>query len=466
MRNNKIMKSAFGGKTYFKVLAVTFLAIASTLSLTGCGTILSTSTPTIVVWGFQDEDVFKPIIKDFQSQNKNVNVTYVKKTLDANYENDALNSILSGAGPDVWAIPNDWVYRHKDKLAAMPDTILTDKKIVAKDYFSDIILKDNVLDNKIYGLSPTADVLQVYYNPVLFDNAKTAFNKANQNNEALLVQIDKIFNDFPITWDEFDKIIPYLTAKNGTTISTAGAALGSANNITNSADILSLLMLQNQTKMTSDDLSQATFNLPVKDSANKDVFAGRNAMDFYSSFSNPSSPNYTWNAAQGNDVDAFVQNKVAMIFGYSNLAGYFHQVYPNFDFAQARVPQVGDTNSIIDYAKYTTFVVPSNSPQQTNAWNFIAQLSTDDASTYRSATKEISSRLQEVDVTLKDRGNGAPDNAQLKTATDWNKGRYPVELDNLFKDAINRVEAKSTSSQASLDTAAAKATEYLRRSGW
>ncbi|MCX6812417.1 MAG: extracellular solute-binding protein [Candidatus Berkelbacteria bacterium] len=453
-------------KTYFKVLIVSFLAIASTLSLTGCGTILSSSTPTIVVWGFQDEDVFKPIIKDFQSQNKNVNVTYIKKTLDANYENDALNSILSGAGPDVWAIPNDWVYRHKDKLAPMPDTLLSSKKIVAKDYFADIILKDNVIENKIYGLSPTVDVLQAYYNPTLFDSAKSAFDKANQNNDALRTQIDKIFNNFPITWEEFNKIIPYLTAKNGATITTAGAAIGSAGNVSDSADLLSLLMLQNQTKITADDLSQATFNLPVKNSANQDVFAGKNALDFYTSFSNPGSADYTWNSAQSNDIDAFVNGKVAMIFGCSNLAGYFRQVYPNFSFAQARVPQVGDTNSIVDFAKYTTYVVPAASPQQANGWNFITMLSTDDASTYRSATKEISSRLQQTDVNLKDRGAGTPDAEQLKTASDWNKGRYPVELDNLFKDAINRVEAKSTGSQASLDTAAAKATEYLRRSGW
>jgi len=57
----------------------------------------------------------------------------------------------------------------------------------------------------------------------------------------------------------------------------------------------SLLMLQNQTKMISEDLGQASFNLPTKDSSGKDIYPGTKALDFYTSYSNPSSPNYTWN---------------------------------------------------------------------------------------------------------------------------------------------------------------------------
>lgn len=454
-------------KKYLKVIGTTLLAVLMTISLTGCGTPATKTTPSLVIWGFQDEDVFKPIIKDFQQSHKGLDVKYYKKSLDGNYENDALNSVLSGQGPDVWAIPNDWVYRHKDKLAAMPANMLTDKKIVAKDYFADVVIADNVFNNQIYGLSPTIDILQAFYNPTLFDSTRTYVNKTLSNsNPTEQSALSQILNKFPITWDEFNKIIPYLTVKNGASVSVAGAAIGTTNNVSKSADLLSLLMLQNQTKMLSDDLSQATFNLPVKNSANVDVYAGKNSLDFYNGFANSGAANYTWNASMLGDVEAFVQNKVAVIFGYSDLAIYLKQVYPNFQFQQALMPQVGEVNNIIDYAHYTTYVVPEASPNVTNAWQFIQFLSTDEASTYRSATKEIASKKTTAEINLKNRGAGTPSQDQIKTAQSWNKGRYPVEVDNLFKQAIDRVNNKTQNSQASLDTAAAKVTEFLRKTTW
>ena len=395
-----------------------------------------------------------------------MDIKYVKKDLNSSYENEALNSILSGQGPDVWAIPNDWVYRHKEKLSPAPPTVLKNSRIVMRDYFVDPIIKDNVFDSQVYGFSPSVDILQAFYNPSLFDNAQTLSRKVNENNEEQRDRIAKILNNFPVTWNEFNQAVPYLTVRNGPNISVAGAAIGTSNNVSHPANILSLLMLQNQTKMLSDDLSQAAFNLPVKNSANQDVFAGRNALDFYTGFSDPGKPNYTWNSSMPSDVEAFVQGKVAIIFGYSSLAGYFRQLYPNFNFEQSKMPQVGEINTIIDFAHYTTYAVPELSPVSQTAWEFIAYLSTDAASTYQSATKEISSRLSDENANLKERGSGAATTAQTKTAQTWNKGRYPVEIDNLFRGAIDRVNNHSQNSQASLDTAAASTTELLRRTTW
>lgn len=466
---SKIKKSASSKwKKILKTFTVSTLAIAMTLTLTGCSTKTVTTPKELVIWGFIDEDVFKPIIKDFKNTHKGIEVKYYKKTLDGNYENAALNSILSGGGPDVWAIPNDWVYRHKDKLSAAPDTLLKDKKLVPKDYFSDLILQDNVFDNRVYGMPPTTDVLQVYYNPEVFNNAsekiRTSFkNDPNQRND-----LTKIINNFPVTWAEFDKIIPWLTTRSGNNIITAGAAIGTSGNITNSRDIFSLLMLQNQTKMLSDDLSLATFNLPVKNSAGSDVYPGKNALDFYSKYADPSNSSYTWNASMPNDVDAFVQGKVGMIFGYSDLATFIQQVYPKFTFRRGLIPQIGDLNPIVDYASYTTYVVPENSVAKDLAWQFIVGLVTDQSSTYKSATKELSAKRQSnVTPELKSRSSGNPPSDQIAVkAITFTKGRYPVEFDNQLGQAIDRVNSKAQNSQASLDTAAANVTEFLRKTTW
>ena len=466
MRNE--IKSAFGGKKLLKIIGTSTLAVAMALTLTGCGTATTAKPNQVVVWGFVDEDVFKPIIKDFQSSNKGITVKYYKKTLDANYEDAALNSILSDQGPDVWAIPNDWVYRHKDKLAAAPDTLLKSKKLVPKDYFSDFVLSDNAFDNQIFGMPPTSDVLQVYYNPEIFNSATAKVTAALKNDPTQKSQVNKILNNFPVTWAEFDQIIPWLTTKSGNNISVAGAAIGTSGNVTNSADILSLLMLQNQTKILSDDLSQATFNLPVKNSAGGDVYAGKNSLDFYSKYADPSNPAYTWNSSMPNDVDAFVQGKVGMIFSYSNLATFMQQVYPKFSFKRGLIPQVGDLNPIIDLASYTSFVVPDNSVVKDLAWQFVVGLATEQSSTYKSATKELSAKRQTgVTPELKSRtSGGAPTDQIAVKALTFTKGRYPVELDREFMQAIDRVNARAQNSQASLDTAAANETELLRRTTW
>lgn len=452
-------------RKYLKIAGTSCLAIVMALILTGCGQKTTVATPKqMVVWGFVDEDVIKPLITSFSKKNK-VEVKYYKKELNSTYETDALNSILSGQGPDVWAMPNDWVYRHKDKLAPMPEDLIKTRKLVMKDAFADPIIKDNVFDNGIYGLSPTIDVLQIFYNPTLYDAAKANIRKNYKGADK--EEIAAILNKFPVTWGEFNRIIPLLTTRSGGSVQTAGVAMGAGNNVTNASDILSLLMLQNQTKITADSLDLATFNLPIKNSAGTDVYPGKNALDYYSSFADPNSANYTWNASMPNDVDAFVQDKAVMIFAYSTLANKIQQLYPKFTIQKALVPQIGDLNPITDYAKYTSYTVPENSPLVSTAWDFVAQLSIDQASSYKSATKELQSKKSSADVPLAKRpSNSAPTSSEIATAATWNKGRYPVEIDNLFKDAIGRVNSKSQNSQAALDTIAASTTELLRRKTW
>jgi len=457
-------------KKFLKIFGTSTLAIAMALSLTGCGTATSTAPTQIVVWGFVDEDVFTPIIRDFKNSHKGIDVKYYKKDLDANYEDNALNSILSGQGPDVWAIPNDWVYRHKDKLAPTPDSLLTSAKLVPKDFFNSFVMSDCAFDNKMYAMPGSTDSLRVYYNQQLLTQADDKIGNALRDDTDARSSLSRIISSLPATWEEFDKIIPWLTVKNGSQIQTAGAAIGTSNNVSYSQDILSLLMIQNSTKMLSDDLSQATFNLPVKNSSGVDTFPGKTALDFYTKYSNPGSAQYTWNAGMPNDIEAFVQGKVAIIFGYSGLAGHLNQVYPNFRFQTGLMPQVGNLNPIIDYAHYTTYTVPKESVAVSTAWSFIINnLATDQSGTYVAATKElpVSKTSDQTQPSLQSRTEvNTPGPQILSTMQSWNKGRYPVDLDNQLKDAINRVNARSQSSQASLDTAASNITELLRKKTW
>jgi maltose-binding protein MalE len=454
-------------KKYLKVAGTSLLAIIMALTLTGCGEKQTPEAKEMVVWGFVDEDVFKPIIRDFNSSISPIKINYIKKNFDSNYENDALNSIMSGQGPDVWAIPNDWVFRHQQKLYPMPENLIKEGKIDFTNY-ARVLLSDNLINKQMYGLTPGLDTLQIFYNPSLIEKGRQRAQIGLENNDKEMEDTIRIFNNLPITWDELNKIVPWITEKKGSEITTAAIALGTSNNVSESADILSLLMLQNQTKMTSDDISQASFNLPAKDSSGQDIYPGANSLSFYTSYANPANPNYSWNQSMPNDVQAFVNGKVAMIFGYSSLDKYLNQVYPNFYYQKTLVPQIGNPNQIVDYASYTTYVVPQISSVKNTAWKFVNYLSNEAYPTYISATRTISPRIieQSGGEALKNRANSELSNEILDSLSTWNKGRYPVELDNLFKDAISRVNTGSQSPQASLDTAATKLTELLRKEDW
>ena len=455
-------------KKLLKITGTSCLALVLMVTLTGCSSKPKVAGPNeLVVWGFVDEDAMKPIIKDFNATKKNVTVKYFKKNLDADYENASINSILSGQGPDVWAIPNDWVYRHKDKLAPVSDSLLKTKKVTPKDYFADFIIDDSTFDNKMYAMPASSDVLQVYYNTELLDAARIRARKSTSGEEGQT--INRILNNLPATWEEMEKIVPWITVRSGNSIQQGGISIGTDENVTNSNDILSLLMIQNQTKMLSEDLTQSTFNLPIKNTAGANIFPGKNALDFYSKFSDPLNPSYTWNTSLGNDVTAFVEGKVTAIFAYSNLTSYLQQSYPQLQFKRGLVPQVGDLNPVVDYANYTTFVAPAASNNNVGAaWEFIISISTTSSGSYKSATKELSNKKYTgEDQVLKSRASSnAPSDILLNTMTTWNKGRYPVEVDEQLKSAISRVNNRSQSSQASLDTAAANITSLLRKETW
>jgi len=459
---NKLLKALSG---------VLVLVLAATL-ISGCSSRGTSAPKTFVIWAFDDEDVWKPIIKEAQKDAlKGYEVNYVKKTLNDSYEDDALNSILSGQGPDIWAMPNDWVYRHKDKLTPMPDSLIKSSKLNLDDQFVPAIKQSGYFDNKLYTLSPTVDTLMVYYNEKLLQSSLDEFNashKGDANIEARKTA-SKILNQIPTTWSDFTEASKIITARSGGGFSRSGVSMGTANNINNSEDILYALMLQDGTKMTSDDYSLATFNLPQTTSAGANEVPATKALEFYNSFANSASANYSWNSSVPNNIESFVNGQTAMIFGFESLSNHLAQVYPGFKYKKAPLPQIGTANDVAtDYASYITFAVPKLSSNSDAAWQTIYLLSTDQASSYANTVQiSQSAKKKDFQVSLKDReSNNSPGKLQTQTAQTWVKGRYPNEADSAIRTAIENVATAQQDAQSALDLAASTITTLLRKNTW
>jgi ABC-type glycerol-3-phosphate transport system substrate-binding protein len=262
--------------------------------------------------------------------------------------------------------------------------------------------------------------------------------------------------------------IKLVTKRSGNDIVRAGAAIGTSNNVSKSQDLLYALMLQNEVSMTSEKIDLATFNLPSSTASGTSDTPGKKVLDFYKSFSDPGSTNYTWNASMPNDVDAFLSNKVAIIFANQSLNNYLAQKNPDFNYSTAPFPQVGtDYNTVMDYASFSTLAVPAVSKYPDIAWQVIKILSGSMANSYaRTIGLSSSEKLADFTPTVERDGGGSLGAEQAQTAHTWIKGRYPNAVDTIFREVINNVSTQGQDTQTALDLAAAKVTDLLRKDSW
>ncbi len=138
----------------------------------------------------------------------------------------------------------------------------------------------------------------------------------------------------------------------------SGVALGTNANVNRAVDILYLMMLQQGTMPYTG--MQPTFADPVQKNGNF-TNPGVSALSFYTSFANPSSPNYNWNAQSDYSIDAFANGRAAFLYSYSYSRATILQKSPNLNFDVAGVPQPDLNNPSVNFANYWGEVVSKQS---------------------------------------------------------------------------------------------------------
>ena len=152
----------------------TGVALVLALTLGGCSRKQTTQVQTqneLTIWSPLDaEETFIPLIKDFQGQNPSIRISYVRKDL-ANYEGESLDALASLEGPDIWAIRNDWITKHKNKLLSMPREFFAEGKKdttpltqAFEQTFWPAQVADFVIDNKVWGVPLYMDQLSLFTN--------------------------------------------------------------------------------------------------------------------------------------------------------------------------------------------------------------------------------------------------------------------------------------------------------------
>lgn len=445
--NRKILYLGIGGLVLLIILIV-LLVVGSS------GDKNKNQPLTLTFWNLDDDkSAFEEIIAGFEQAHANVKIEYTKKE-PKNYLNNILEAIATGQGPDILAVPNDWLPKYHTLLTPMPAGKLADKKLKKSDTdvyaatFPSVVAEDNIMDQKIYGFPLSIETLELYLNPAILTDALSDYRKTHEDVEP---NVQKIFNEGPKTWDEFTQIVQIVTQKNGSNIIRSGAAFGTADNIEQSADILTLMLLQFGAKMTTDDHTAALFH--TKDN-NFDEFAsqefpGAKALEFYTSFANPKNQNYTWNGSMPSAQRAFAEEKTAMLVDYPSAGREIKRINPNLNFTQTLIPQVEETGHPVNFASYFTFSVNRNSQNAAAAWDFILfLLNKDNSASYFEKTRKTSALLDKIS-----------EDSPILTAKSWFVPD-PEKADSIFRDIIKQVNA-GQNAQTAIEGAASQITNLL-----
>ncbi|MGC8775731.1 MAG: extracellular solute-binding protein [Minisyncoccia bacterium] len=327
----------------------------------------------LTIWGIEPKTNFDPLISAYKALRPNVKIEY-QQLEENNYRQKVLDALASGSGPDIFMIQNKTLLKDIYKIYPALSTQFNLAQL--RQFFPQVVEDDFVYNNNIYALPLYIDSLALFYNNDYFNKAGLVYP--------------------PATWDDFALYAQKLKVLNlNNEIVQAGAAMGSSEkNIFYATDILKLLL-----KQSGYFLFDVVKGVDFGSKSN-----GEKVLNFYSSFANPQTSNYTWPRNFEDSISAFSSSKVAMIFAYQKDISQILNKNPYLNFSIAPVPQIKDSNISYAYANYWALTVSAQSKNPTWAWDFIIYSATNNnsVSAYLTASGKPPALRSEISKYLSD----------------------------------------------------------------
>ncbi len=418
------------------VLLVVFAVIALVLFLFSMRKASSdTQKVTLTYWGlWEDKSVMANVLNDFTKQHPNITVDYIQQD-PKQYTERLITRIQGGNGPDVFRFHNTWLPFLQPLM-----TPLSKETISPQDFntnYYPVIRSDLSKNGAIYGVPLEIDTLAMFVNTDLLKKAGVSV---------------------PTTWNDFVTDARTLTVvdANGK-IQTAGAAIGTYDNVTHAPDILSMLFVQSGVN-------------PINFSQNAQN-AG-DALSFYTSFALGKTA--VWDSSQEQAWSMFAKGKVAIYFGYSWDVFQIKAVNPTLPFAVYPVPHLPGSKATI--ASYWAEGISNKSTHQQEAQLLLAYLSKKET-LQKLYTEESKVRLfgepyPRIDLasTVKDNPYiapflaAAPDAVSSYFVGNTYDSAVNIPLDNYLGDAVRSV-LSNTSAQTAITTLSQGTAQVLSRYG-
>ncbi len=423
-------------KLLIGVLAVVILGIIIFVIIIPQFTKNKNEKVTLTYWGlWEDSSVMQPVIADFERQNPNITIDYSKQDIKQ-YRERLVTRINNGNGPDIFAFHNSWYPMLSGVLVPLPSDTISNSDFT--QWFYPVAQKDLIKNGAIYGIPLHIDTLALYVNSDLFQAAGLKP---------------------PTTWNDFMSDSRALTVKDASgKIKTAGAALGTFNNINHAPDIMSLLFEQNGVNLNNiSSTSQSAAD----------------ALNFYTSFSTGNAN--VWDDTLDPSLLAFSKGNLAMYFGYSWDYFSIKAANPVLNFQIVPVPQLPNQPSV-NIASYWVAGASVKSQHQKEALlflKFLAEKSTEEnLYTEESKTRAFGELYARTDLADKLQSNATiyPFISQAKTAVSsfFVDGTYDnglnYQMDTYLGNAVNSI-LNNVSPQTAVDTLSQGVSQVLKQYG-
>lgn len=395
---------------------------------------IATKPITLNYWTvFNDVDELQKFAKEYKTIRPYVTIN-VRQVRYDEFDSLFANALADDVEPDIVSMHSRWLRRYQNRLDSAPDNVsvariiikgklkpetivsidnnaLPTKNYLKKAYVS-AVADDVIINDKIYGLPLAMDTLAMYYNKELLDKAGIPL--------------------VPTTWLEFSEAVKKSTrfGKNGEIIQS-GAALGAGTNVSNSFDIISMLLLQNGVKIEQG--GQVDFMKGVSDrEPNHPIFQ---ALRFYTNFAQPTKDVYSWNESMGEALSEFARGKSVFFFGFAYDRPRLKALNPQIKFDIEPIPQLSSAVPV-NVANYWVESVVLKSANKNEAWDFIRFMSEPaNIKKYVTATKQPSPLRAQISEQQEDPELG-PFAKQALTAQNWYKGKNVEAAAKGFNDMI------------------------------
>ena len=307
---------------------------------------------TLTYWGlWESPDVINPLITSFideyKKENPRVNLTinYEKRSFGTleQYKETLLTRLQQGTGPDIFRLHNSWVGNFSTEIAPLPADVLSEQDYALRFYPA--------------ALAAAKVGTELYTIPLEYDGLVLFYNKALLKGVAVPEKIK--------TWEDFRREAVRLTTwknndANKGAILKSGAAFGTANNISHSADILSLLLAQSGVDSLTELNTQAAAD----------------ALTFYTNFSKV---DRVWDETLPFSINAFANGQVAMLIAPSWRALDIAALNPELEFASSSVPQLpAAAEGGVHWGTFWMEGVSADTERADIAWKFLEFMTRED----------------------------------------------------------------------------------------
>lgn len=310
----------------------------------------SSSGTELVVWGTISKNVFNSTYKNSSiSKDRKIKVSYVEKD-NSTFDSDLIEALADGVGPDVVILRDDNVYKNRNRIFTIPyqnygARLFKDTFIEGSELFLD--------DEGVVSMPFIVDPIVMYWNRDLFTN----------NN---IVETPKY-------WNEIDKLIEKITRKDSNAnVLQSALALGEWKNINNAKEIISTLLLQSGTPITKRDRGRVVSVL--NDQFDYSEIPSTGAIRFYTQFSNPTSPLYTWNRSLPSSLNFFLSGSLGIYIGFASEIFSIQQKNSNLNFDVTLIPQIKNSTKKVTFAHIYGLSILNQSNNKSSAFSLITSL--------------------------------------------------------------------------------------------